>query len=202
MVPQAVSEFEPPTRGGIIVYSVMLRRRSLTRSSSIQHPLFYHLSRLRNDTVMTDQKLTRRDWFRLRKPHQNQLLSTQSAAATSSPTPLSSIEHPVNHHGMDLSQLPPMSEAELVTEQVDDLIADIRQLGTHVTLMYRGISELYAGELSGSALDQLLAARGELLSGRLSRVQVRYQWDGYSWIDTLEARNGNFRLVRIRHDRS
>lgn len=154
---------------------------------------------------MTDQKLTRRDWFRLGKSHQNQLLSTQPIAPASSPSqpvlpsPLKTIEHPVNHDGLDLSQLPPMSEAKLVAQQVDELIADIRQLGTHVTLMYRGISDLYSGELVGSALDQLLAARNELLSGRLSRVQIRYHWDGFLWIDTLEARNGNFRLVRIRH---
>jgi hypothetical protein len=157
---------------------------------------------------MTDQILSRRDWFRLRKPHQNQLLGTQRIATSNSssqpvlPSPLKSIEHPVNHDGMDLSQLPPMSEAELVAQQVDDLIADIRQLGKHVTLMYRGISELYSGELIGSALDQLLAARSELLSGRLSRIQVRYHWDGYLWIDTLESRNEGFRLVRIRHQRS
>lgn len=156
---------------------------------------------------MTDQKLTRRDWFRLRKPHQNQLLGTQPNTTSSSSeqpvslSPLKTIEHPVNHDGMDLSQLPPMSEAELVAQQVDDLIADIRQLGTHVTLMYRGISDLYSGELVGSALDQLLAARNELLSGRLSRIQIRYHWDGFFWIDTLEARNGNFRLVRIRHEK-
>lgn len=156
---------------------------------------------------MTEKQLSRRDWFRLRKSHQSQLLGAQPTAASGSSaqpvssSPLKAIEHPVNHDGLDLSQLPPMSEAELVPQQLDDLISDIRQLGTHITLMYRGIADLYAGELVGSTVDQLLAARNELLSGRLSRIQVRYHWDGFSWIDTLEARNGNFRLVRIRHEK-
>jgi hypothetical protein len=150
---------------------------------------------------MSNEKISRRDWFRLNKAplKQSTIPSAQTKQTTVSQNGLKPVTAPINHIGLDLSQLPPMTEAELVAEQVDDLISDIRQCADQVTLMHRGISELVSGE-TRSAADQLLLARNELRTGRLSRIQIRYHWDGFRWIDTIEAQHGRFRLVRIRHD--
>ena len=62
-----------------------------------------------------DKKISRRDWFRLRP-------SPKVSEDTAKPTTnsmgevlsgLQAIDHPVNHDGMDLTELPPMREAFL-----------------------------------------------------------------------------------------
>ena len=74
---------------------------------------------------MTDQKFSRRDWFRLRKPHQNQLLGSQPTASSSlasqpaSPTPLKAIDHPL---------VQPVLE-RVAKRRIDYLTASFRQAG-------------------------------------------------------------------------
>ena len=100
-------------------------------------------------------KMTRRDWFRLRAPHQNQMLDQSAPANTvtdaeadpqmdalnASPPEvkdvMTAVAHPPNHDGMDLSELPPMREAILSPAQVESLFLDIEKLATEVLLMQR-----------------------------------------------------------------
>lgn len=56
-------------------------------------------------------KLSRREWFRLGQPHQNVLL--EDGAQTTQQEVLKPVEHPPNHDGMNLAELPPMREALL-----------------------------------------------------------------------------------------
>jgi hypothetical protein len=112
---------------------------------------------------------------------------------------LAPIELPVNHDGMELSQLPPMREALLSASQIEALFADITNLATNVLLMQRMDGAQRASATAVSASDQLMAAQQALLAGKIQRVQVRYSWDNSAWIDTLERKTNEFRLVRIAH---
>ncbi len=164
-------------------------------------------------------QITRRDWFRLRVPHSNQVLDEPNLEAqvekgVSSAVPLDDspvstlsskndnglkpIPHPENHVGLDLSQLPPMREAELSPEQVGVLFDDIEKLATDIHLMQRPGGSMKASSQSLVA-TQMGAARGWLLQGEIKRIQIRYRWQDAFWIDTLESRESGFRLVRIQH---
>jgi len=129
--------------------------------------------------------MSRRDWFRLRKPQAKTQpqLGEQPAALTPS-------EEPVNHGGVDLSSLPPMHEATLDDAEVAALFADLEQHASEVRLMVRAATDQSA---------QLGAAQEQLLSGKVKKLQVRYQWQHAQWIDTLERTPKGFRLVRIQH---
>ncbi len=145
---------------------------------------------------MSDKTVSRRDWFRLRAPAENRMLSK---ASTGSPSPINTFQEvtqPPNHSGLDLSKLPPLSEAELDWDEVHQLIDDIRNLTDEITLMRS--AEKTASR--AHAREQLLAAAAALQSGQVNRIQIRYRWDGAQWIDTLERRGESFRLVRIRHE--
>jgi hypothetical protein len=143
------------------------------------------------------KKLSRRDWFRLRIPHQNRLLS--DSEATSGSESLKPIVHPPNHDGMDLSDLPPMREAILAADQVNELFDDIEKLTTDVLLMQRTHGSPRANASRADTSSQLGFAKSSLLSGQLQRLQVRYRWKDSLWIDTLTAQGDGYRLVRIAH---
>lgn len=51
--------------------------------------------------------------------------------------------------------------------------------------------------MSSSALD-LEGARSGLGSGSLRGVQVVYTWESETWVDTVLARPGGFRVTRMR----
>ena len=143
------------------------------------------------------KNLTRRDWFRLRIPHQNQMLSeTSSESETETLTP---IEHPPNHDGLDLSKLPPMREATLSKEQVMALFSDIENLATDILLMQRSTGETRASASKADTASKLDLAKTALLSGSVQRVQVRYRWQDSLWIDTLKTELDGFHIVRIAH---
>ena len=149
---------------------------------------------------------SRRDWFRLKKSRDGQMLTplaqqSNSSSETEVPSPtMKSIEHPPNHDGMDLSELPPMREATLTSEQVADLFLDVAELATDVMLMQLTLAgRAAASRVSTSA--QLQAARESLLDGNLPRLQLRYRWNDAQWIDTLKQVPEGFHLVRIAHAR-
>ncbi len=155
-------------------------------------------------------KLSRRDWFRLslsgkeKSPaatNSKVVDQKQTRVASISATGLTPIEHPPNHDGMDLSELPPMREATLTTSQVNELFGDIASVGSDILLMQRrgGGPSARAVARSVGETEQLEAAKIALLSGQLGRVQIRYRWRSSQWIDTLESVDGGFRLVRIEH---
>lgn len=138
---------------------------------------------------MHDSTASHRDWFRLR---------------------LSQVPAPPNYHGMDLSELPPMSEAVLDGNQLNSLIQDIRLLASDITLMKQDplaarSQDKQDGTSDGKSFSQaevanLLETAGTWLqSGQIQRLQIRYVWENSRWIDTLERKPEGFRLVRICH---
>lgn len=152
-----------------------------------------------NQKKQTDQP-TRRDWFRLRRPHQNRLLGQPDAAASSTrPTALKPVDLPPNHDGMDMSQLPPMREALLSADQVHDLMVDVKQLGTDIQLMQRQAGANRATVSDADTPERLDLAGTALLSGRVPRLQVRYRWQDTLWIDTLTTQPDGYALIRIAH---
>ncbi len=154
-------------------------------------------------------KLSRREWFRLRAtPLTN--ASTESANSTQSPASkdlgnqegLLPIDLPPNHDGLDLSELPPMREATLSTEQVAALFSDIEQLATEILLMQRAPGAQRAVGTEADNNTKLALAKSALLSGSVTRLQIRYRWQGQQWIDTLKQNPSGFHIVRIAHQGS
>lgn len=158
-------------------------------------------------------RTSRRDWFRL-QPRRTPSIDTESDDTVSAPGPamgeapdrLQEIAHPVNHDDMDLSELPPMREARLSEQQVRQLFSDIESLGSDILLMQRSsraqrVSASRATASTATTAEQLRTAQDSLLSGKVPRVQIRYQWQEANWIDTLELRDDGVRLVRISHHR-
>lgn len=157
---------------------------------------------------MTDAKMSRRAWFRLRPPTQQEPPAPAAAiepirdpAVGQQTIGLAPVEQPPNHDGMDMSELPPMREAILSKEQVDELFADIEGLGTDVLLMQRRTAAARdrATASPANTANNLQIARTSLLSGKIPRVQIRYRWQDSLWIDTLEAKPEGFRIIRIAH---
>ena len=143
------------------------------------------------------KKLSRREWFRLRASHQNQMLgSTSDATETETLTP---IEHPPNHDGLDLALLPPMREAVISCDQLKSLFTDIGQLATDVLLMQRTSNARRASAATINAAKTLEHAQAALISGSIQRIQIRYRWKNSLWIDTLKSDPNGFHLVRIAH---
>ncbi len=149
-----------------------------------------------------DKAMSRRDWFRLSKTQPKAIPSTQSQADSmgESPHGMRQIEDPVNHDGMDLSELPPMREALLSEEDVSQLFSDIATFGSQILLMQRTKGSSRATTSQATTAEQLTAARDSLLSGELPRLQIRYHWQEKNWIDTLQRREAAYYLVRIAHD--
>ncbi len=158
-------------------------------------------------------KMSRRDWFRLRPRRTESDALTDVAASElpgeppiaaehsmgEAPHGLQPISHPENHGGMNLTELPPMREALLSEEQVRQLFSDIASLASDVLLMQRSAISQRATASKATTAVQLRAAQGTLLSGIIPRVQIRYHWQAANWIDTLERRDNGIRLIRITH---
>ena len=146
---------------------------------------------------METNKLTRRDWFRLRVQPPNQTQTARPHAMGEHV--LKQIDLPTNHDGMEMALLPPVREALLSASQIEALFADIAILATNVVLMQRMNGSPRATATSVSANEQLSAAQTAFLEGNVQRVQIRYRWEETAWIDTLERKANEFRLVRIAH---
>ena len=145
-------------------------------------------------------KLTRRDWFRLSKPTRDNLMGDDcklKGAPVEAENGLQPIEHPPNHDGMNLEDLPPLREAMLTEADVASLFDDIRDHGTDVQLMQkRGARNSHANASSDSSMQ---LAKRLFLSGEVKRLQVRYRWNALLWIDTLVRQEEGTRLVRVSH---
>jgi len=165
------------------------------------------------ELFMPDNKMSRRDWFRLRpraaetasQPAITETVPQTEAVAptvnTMGETPhcLQPIAHPENHDGMNLADLPPMREALLSEEQVRQLFNDIESLGSDILLMQRSARSRRASPTTATTAEQLRTAQETLLSGSVPRVQIRYHWEAANWIDTLERKDDGVRLIRIAH---
>ena len=155
-----------------------------------------------------DNKMSRRDWFRLRPRHTESndaasggTVNVGGQSMGEAPDVLQTVAHPVNHDGMDLAELPPMREALLSEEQVRQLFSDIDSLASDILLMQRSARSQRATASKATTAEQLRTAQESLLSGNVPRVQIRYHWQEANWIDTLEARDDGVRLVRISHNK-
>jgi|694.fasta_scaffold15797_8 hypothetical protein len=153
---------------------------------------------------MNDSNISRRDWFRFGNLHSNELSEKTQSLPLYGATDqnLLLVPTPENHSRSELPQLPPIGEALLDQMQLDQLFLDIRQLGCNVQCIHRRSDRPAQPTASEDSLSQLAKLHQQLSSGQLQRVQVRYQWNGQNWIDTLERKTGNYRLVRIGHPSS
>ena len=134
--------------------------------------------------------ISRRDWFRLKLNRREPTLGQGDKQQ------LKPVEHPPNHDGMDLSELPPMREALLNSAQVELLFGDIGQHGSDIQLFARSSPGARA------TIDQsssLLTAKQAILDSTVKRIQIRYRWQNSLWIDTLESSPEGYRLIRIAH---
>jgi len=141
-----------------------------------------------------DQKPSRRDWFRLMWKDSENGPDPQSEEQKDQPPSqkpvLNPVSQPVNHGGFDLSELPPMRQADLTEDQVADLFSDVASCAKDVRLMMRS---------KNSVAADLQSAKKAILSGSVSRLQIRYRWEGKYWIDTLQVVPGGIQLIRIAH---
>ena len=147
------------------------------------------------------QKLSRRDWFRLRRPTPPSVeKSPKLVGENDEGQKLQAVELPPNYDGMNLDELPPLREAQLTTEDVHSLFEDILQLGSNILLMQRSSTSTRADAAQLKSETQLALAKDAMLSGNLQRVQIRYDWESCHWIDTISSEGtDNFRLIRVRH---
>lgn len=136
---------------------------------------------------------SRRDWFRLRLPNQDRWLGVSTPEDDNRPAGLQVLELPPNHDGMDLEDLPPLREALLTAEQVASLFDDIEACASDICLFQRRNQDT---ETNATKLDLV---REPFLRHDVKKLQIRYQWRGSRWIDTLEQKGSLTRLVRISH---
>ena len=148
------------------------------------------------------QKISRRDWFRLKS--QSPSIAPQKTrplvGEQTEDSKLQAVELPPNHDGMDLNELPPLREANLTSQDVNDLLDDIKALGSEVLLMQRSQGAKRATVDKLDTATQLSVASQALLGGKLDRIQIRYNWEGCHWIDTLSRESDSFRLIRVKHN--
>ncbi|MBX3421331.1 MAG: hypothetical protein KF752_07215 [Pirellulaceae bacterium] len=154
---------------------------------------------------MSQPQLSRRDWFRLRlsdsdsEPAITVDSDSDRQGIASSRHGLQPLEQPPNHDGMDLSQLPPISQALINGQELEDLFNDIPSLATNVTLLAPGLLSDTSSEHRTASPQHLQLALAGLLGGQLQRLQIRYTWQSAHWIDTLETKPDGYRLIRICH---
>ena len=93
--------------------------------------------------------------------------------------------------------LPELTESLLGAEQITDLFRDIGALTEIVEIIPKQGPRDYVDD--SESLD-LESARAQLLDGGFRGLQIRYQYQGGLWWDTLIRVPQGFRIVRIRHD--
>ena len=140
--------------------------------------------------------LSRRDWFRLRLPHQDQWLGETPAPKQAAG--LQAIEHPPNYDGMNLDELPPLREAMLSDAEVVCLLDDIKKYGSDIQLMQKRSAQNSRADVAPSS--DMTTAKEMFLNRTVNRLQIRYRWQQSLWIDTLARQESATRLVRVAHD--
>ena len=143
------------------------------------------------------QQPSRRDWFRLR-PRPSNPTTLGAGRPTDQANGFQTIDLPSDEGPLDPNDLPPMREAFLTNGQVANLFTDIESAATDVLLMQRRSARATV-QTEHSLFVRMQHAKNALLTGQMPRVQIRYRWNDANWIDTLEATDNQFRLVRISH---
>jgi hypothetical protein len=90
-------------------------------------------------------------------------------------------------------ELPDMHQATLDDATLSELIADVEQLGSDVEV----IQKAAARELVNATPLTSAEARAQLAAGRIRAFQLRYDYDGARWCDTLTRFQTGYRLTRI-----
>ena len=91
------------------------------------------------------------------------------------------------------TELPELCEGELDPKLLAALVDDLTRL-THIHEILLKGGELSLAERSHLNLESAIQ---HLQEGRLRGVQVRYSWNGESWMDTLLRSPKGIRLVRM-----
>jgi hypothetical protein len=92
--------------------------------------------------------------------------------------------------------VPLMVEGLIDPPTLTRLFADLEAAATGITVREKGGPGEYAGASEISPSE----ARDRLLNRVTRAVQIRYQFDGHEWTDTVMALPGGFRVVRCRHE--
>lgn len=92
-------------------------------------------------------------------------------------------------------KLPDLHEALLDAPSIEALFEDIAQHARIVEITVRGSSQRRAQAMPPSLDD----ARAQLGSPECRGVQLRYDFEGKEWWDTLIPQSDGVRLVRIAH---
>jgi hypothetical protein len=97
----------------------------------------------------------------------------------------------------DQAPPPPMSQGELSFAELKVLL---RAIADHAVveevLLKRGATRM----IDAAERATLESIPPLLQSGEIRGAQVRYAWEGATWMDTILAAPAGCRVVRIRHD--
>ncbi|NWK56716.1 hypothetical protein HW115_13920 [Verrucomicrobiaceae bacterium N1E253] len=95
--------------------------------------------------------------------------------------------------------LPDLQQSVLDPETLSQLFSDLSELTEVLEVIPKAAAQGYVPECGTLTLEE---GRALLLSGRVRGLQIRYQYQGSQWWDTLlpDAQSGGFRIVRIQHD--
>lgn len=94
--------------------------------------------------------------------------------------------------------IPDLHEGLLDDATLDALFADIECAAELLGVSVKGGAKTMADE----SVASLAHARELLRAGTVRGVQLRYQFQGAQWWDTLLRTQNGVRLVRVRHDPS
>ena len=97
----------------------------------------------------------------------------------------------------EATKLPELTESVLSPDQIRELFRDIEALTQIVEIIPKHGSRDYVDD--SIELD-LATARDRLLDRTYRGLQIRYQYDGGLWWDTLIRIPEGIRIVRIRHE--
>ncbi|MBT8037991.1 MAG: hypothetical protein KJO21_10650 [Verrucomicrobiae bacterium] len=97
------------------------------------------------------------------------------------------------------SALPDLQQSVLDPETLDQLFVDLASLTEITEIIPKAAAQGYVPEHTEITLE---ASRELLLAGHVRGLQIRYNYQGSQWWDTLLPAPGNqgFRIVRIQHD--
>lgn len=96
-------------------------------------------------------------------------------------------------------ELPDLQQSVLDPDTLAQLFTDLGSLTEILEVIPKAMAEGYVPESSTITLEE---GRKMLLSGVVRGLQIRYNYQGSQWWDTLlpDANTGGFRIVRIQHD--
>ena len=97
------------------------------------------------------------------------------------------------------NELPALQESVLDAGTLEALFADLEACTEITEVIPKAAAEGYVPECSELTLHE---ARALLCSGQIRGLQIRYNYQGSQWWDTLlpDSNSNNFRIVRIQHD--